>query len=47
MICPLFTRDATGAWTCGAAGRICTKKYDNEIFCDVKPRVPHAKASKQ
>lgn len=39
MICPHFTRDATGLWTCGERGRICTKKYDRNIVCDVKPVV--------
>lgn len=39
MMCPSFTRDATGSWTCGAPGRICNQKYNDEITCGVKPKL--------
>jgi hypothetical protein len=39
MICPNYTKDATGSWGCGARGRNCTMKYNPEVFCDIKPKV--------
>lgn len=45
MMCPHFTKDAAGIWSCGARGRNCVMKYNAEIFCEVKPVMeePHAR----